>query len=378
MQEIARRQPGGLGPPLSRPGPAPSAPGGDAGGGGAHLERDSPLPAGGVDPAEPLHDGEPLPRLLVDREDAGRPLRRGGAAHRRRGHPRHARRAHRPPHEHAERVRRRSSTASPTRCRSGSRRRCSPTAGRSQTVPAGGLAGGLPVPGLRRPAARALQRPAARRGRALLRRACRSRPARRRSRRSCSSSRSRPAERWQAVAMLALVVVLAFLMVSTFRYRSFKGVDLRRRRSYISVLGIALLFLLVATQPEASLLAVTSLYTVSGPLAWAVRRPAPPRRAAAGPVGGAAARAVSPAAPVVGVGGVVVRDGRVAAHPAGQAAALRPLGGPRRHRRARGDAGGGPRARDGGGDGPARRADRGADGLRPHRARGRAGRRTTT
>jgi CDP-diacylglycerol--serine O-phosphatidyltransferase len=72
-------------------------------------------------------------------------------------------------------------------------------------------------------------------------------------------------------------------MVSTFRYRSFKGFDLRRRRSYISVLGIALLFLLVAMHPEASLLAVTSLYTVSGPLAWAasaLRRrgdPASPR-----------------------------------------------------------------------------------------------------
>jgi CDP-diacylglycerol--serine O-phosphatidyltransferase len=90
-------------------------------------------------------------------------------------------------------------------------------------------------------------------------------------------------QQWLAVAMLAFVVVLAFLMVSTFRYRSFKGFDLRRRRSYISVLGIALLFLLVAMHPEASLLAATSLYTVSGPAAWAfsaLRRrgdPASPR-----------------------------------------------------------------------------------------------------
>jgi CDP-diacylglycerol--serine O-phosphatidyltransferase len=81
----------------------------------------------------------------------------------------------------------------------------------------------------------------------------------------------RPVEdRWVAVAMLAVVVALGFLMVSTFRYHSFKSVDLRRRRSYISVLGIALLFLLVAVHPQASLLAATSLYTVSGPLAWAV------------------------------------------------------------------------------------------------------------
>ena len=89
-----------------------------------------------------------------------------------------------------------------------------------------------------------------------------------------------PVERWQAVLVLSLVVALAFLMVSTFRYRSFKGVDLRRRRSYLSVLGIALIFLLVAAHPEGSVLALTSLYTVSGPLAWAVsalRRRADPK-----------------------------------------------------------------------------------------------------
>jgi CDP-diacylglycerol--serine O-phosphatidyltransferase len=89
-----------------------------------------------------------------------------------------------------------------------------------------------------------------------------------------------PTERWQAVLVLSLVVALAFLMVSTFRYRSFKGVDLRRRRSYISVVGIALLFLLVAAHPEGSLLALTSLYTASGPLAWVVsslRRRADPK-----------------------------------------------------------------------------------------------------
>jgi CDP-diacylglycerol--serine O-phosphatidyltransferase len=79
-----------------------------------------------------------------------------------------------------------------------------------------------------------------------------------------------PVDRWPAAAMLALVVALGLLMVSTFRYRSFKGVDLRRRRSYISVLGILLLFLLVAVHPEISLLAATSLYSVSGPLAWGV------------------------------------------------------------------------------------------------------------
>jgi hypothetical protein len=47
---------------------------------------------------------------------------------------------------------------------------------------------------------------------------------------------------------------------------------------------VALLFLLVAAHPEGSLLAVTTLYTVSGPLGWAVsgrRRREPPAPVAA-------------------------------------------------------------------------------------------------
>jgi len=91
-------------------------------------------------------------------------------------------------------------------------------------------------------------------------------------------------DRLHAAAVLALVVVLAFLMVSTFRYRSFKGIDLRRRRSYMTVLAIAILFLLVAAHPEVTLLAATSLYTLSGPLAWAFsalrRRKEPPAQPA--------------------------------------------------------------------------------------------------
>ena len=90
-----------------------------------------------------------------------------------------------------------------------------------------------------------------------------------------------PTEHWQRAGLLALVVLLAFLMVSTFRYPSFKGIDLRQRRSYMTVLGIALLFFLVASHPEATCLTVASLYTVSGPLGWALgalrrRRETPP------------------------------------------------------------------------------------------------------
>lgn len=93
-----------------------------------------------------------------------------------------------------------------------------------------------------------------------------------------------PTQKWESVAMLVLVVALGFLMVSTFRYRSFKSFDLRRRRSYMVVLGVAMLFLMIAAHPEASLIAATSLYTVSGPLAWLAslgRRREPPAPVAA-------------------------------------------------------------------------------------------------
>jgi CDP-diacylglycerol--serine O-phosphatidyltransferase len=88
-----------------------------------------------------------------------------------------------------------------------------------------------------------------------------------------------------AIATMALVVVLGFLMVSTMRYTSFKNVDLRRRRSYVSLVGIALLFLLVALHPEWVLLVAISAYTLSGPAlvvwGWLQRRRSPPPSALA-------------------------------------------------------------------------------------------------
>jgi CDP-diacylglycerol--serine O-phosphatidyltransferase len=90
-----------------------------------------------------------------------------------------------------------------------------------------------------------------------------------------------------ALAVMCVVVTLSFLMVSTLRYRSFKGLDLRARRSYIAILGIALLFLLVALHPEWVVLLGASLYSLSAPAAYAAalvsrRRPRPPAQVPAG------------------------------------------------------------------------------------------------
>jgi CDP-diacylglycerol--serine O-phosphatidyltransferase len=87
-------------------------------------------------------------------------------------------------------------------------------------------------------------------------------------------------ERPAAMAGLAAVVALAFLMVSTFRYRSFKGVDLKSRRSYVSVVGIAVALVVLFLHTEGVLVTLTTLYVLSGPSAYLFgllrRRGAPP------------------------------------------------------------------------------------------------------
>ena len=75
-------------------------------------------------------------------------------------------------------------------------------------------------------------------------------------------------EKTHAVLWLALLIVLSFLMVSTFRYTSFKKVDLKSRRSYVTVVGTVLLFVVVMMHPEWCLLALATLFWLSGPLGY--------------------------------------------------------------------------------------------------------------
>lgn len=92
-------------------------------------------------------------------------------------------------------------------------------------------------------------------------------------------------DRAHAAVALGLVTTLGFLMVSTIRYRSFKKLDLKSRRSYVTVVGIALLFLLVAYHPAVVLLAAATAYWLSGPAVYLIslmrRRPGPPAAVAA-------------------------------------------------------------------------------------------------
>lgn len=66
--------------------------------------------------------------------------------------------------------------------------------------------------------------------------------------------------------LLALTIVLSYLMISTIRYRSFKDVDLKRRRPAWILPAIALFFAVVAFQPVLALAALALVFVLSGPV----------------------------------------------------------------------------------------------------------------
>jgi CDP-diacylglycerol--serine O-phosphatidyltransferase len=68
---------------------------------------------------------------------------------------------------------------------------------------------------------------------------------------------------WAYLA-LPMVLVPAFLMVSTIRYRSFKTLDLGARRSYRNLLVISLVIAAIATHPQFTLAAMAYIYLASG------------------------------------------------------------------------------------------------------------------
>jgi CDP-diacylglycerol--serine O-phosphatidyltransferase len=77
-----------------------------------------------------------------------------------------------------------------------------------------------------------------------------------------------PQAHWPAAALAGLVFCVAILMVSRLRYRSFREIDLRNRRSYIYVLPIAVIVVAITLHPKYVLLALCTSYLVSSPLLY--------------------------------------------------------------------------------------------------------------
>lgn len=77
---------------------------------------------------------------------------------------------------------------------------------------------------------------------------------------------------WHAVLALPMVLVPAFLMVSTIRYRSFKTFDLRSPRSYRNLILLATIMAAIATHPQWTLVVLAYSYLVSAFLGSVVSR----------------------------------------------------------------------------------------------------------
>jgi CDP-diacylglycerol--serine O-phosphatidyltransferase len=95
---------------------------------------------------------------------------------------------------------------------------------------------------------------------------------------------SSPIHYWPvAAAWLALLALLAFLMVSTWRYYSFKDINLLQPRSPLMVIAICALLWLIWNYSQPVLLAMATAYVASGiviRIGGIVRRhlrPSPPR-----------------------------------------------------------------------------------------------------
>ncbi len=67
-----------------------------------------------------------------------------------------------------------------------------------------------------------------------------------------------------SIFIMALVYLVSFLMISKLRYRSFKDIDFRKRKSYFIIIIIALFFWLVLINPQVVLLALSSSFVLSG------------------------------------------------------------------------------------------------------------------
>jgi len=84
---------------------------------------------------------------------------------------------------------------------------------------------------------------------------------------------------WGAVIWTAFVVTAAFLMVSTWRFYSFKDIDFGSRRPFRLIVLLGILFALIWFFSRPVLFAIALIYMASGVLwrlQWIFRRKNPP------------------------------------------------------------------------------------------------------
>jgi CDP-diacylglycerol--serine O-phosphatidyltransferase len=78
---------------------------------------------------------------------------------------------------------------------------------------------------------------------------------------------------YKRLAIIVLIYLLAFLMVSSFRYYSFKDPALIKRQPFGFLLLAVVLLIVVAAEPAVMTFAIMLCYVVSGPLGFIVSWP---------------------------------------------------------------------------------------------------------
>ncbi|MEW6443572.1 MAG: CDP-diacylglycerol--serine O-phosphatidyltransferase [bacterium] len=68
------------------------------------------------------------------------------------------------------------------------------------------------------------------------------------------------------LAVLLLIFLLAFLMVSNIKFLSFKELELRRRKPFTALLAIIVLLVLIVNEPQIVLFTLFTIYALHGPV----------------------------------------------------------------------------------------------------------------
>jgi CDP-diacylglycerol--serine O-phosphatidyltransferase len=78
---------------------------------------------------------------------------------------------------------------------------------------------------------------------------------------------------YKRVAILVLIYLLAFFMVSSFRYYSFKDPELVKRQPFAILVLTVLLLIVIAAEPVVMLFVLFICYVLSGPVAYVMTWP---------------------------------------------------------------------------------------------------------
>ncbi|GAB4299106.1 MAG: CDP-diacylglycerol--serine O-phosphatidyltransferase [Desulfuromonadia bacterium] len=78
---------------------------------------------------------------------------------------------------------------------------------------------------------------------------------------------------YKKLAILVLIYLVAFLMVSNVRYYSFKDPELIKKQPFAILVGMILLFVVIAAAPVPMLFSLFLIYTLSGPVGYLLSAP---------------------------------------------------------------------------------------------------------